>query len=56
MLMRNGVVYYTGVSVPASADSISFLVHNSTGFVGTVPSFALANTDQISFMLTYRVE
>lgn len=49
----NGTTAYGGVVLMASSTVVSFLVGASTNFLGASPAWTLANTDTMSFTLSY---
>ncbi len=51
----NGTALYTGSLVAVTAIDWRIAAHNQVNYVGATPSFALANTDNISFIAFYRV-
>lgn len=53
VVVNTGTTVYAGTVIAASATTVAIQAHSSTGVIGTTPSFALANTDVISFTAVY---
>lgn len=55
MVLKSGVANYVGAVVPISATQWKLLAHAQGDYVGSQPTFALANGDKIAFTATFRV-
>lgn len=49
------VANYACTASMLSGPAVKFFTYNAAGYVGTAPSFALANTDSISCQLVYEI-
>lgn len=55
IILDNGTAYYQGALVVPGAADWRMIAHGLGDYIGAAPSFALANTDIVSLVATYRV-
>jgi len=53
VISDTGVATYQGALIAAGANDLRVIAHNTSAYIGTSPSFALASEDVISFQAAY---
>jgi hypothetical protein len=55
-ILDSGTSFYVGIAIAMSATAIGLQAHSTTGKIGSQPSFALANGDEIALDLMYEIQ